>query len=137
MTWKDIPRNPSPRTLRQFAAAWLIFIGLSAVQQYRHHHQTAGLVLASIALLGGVAGLIQPVLLRRIFVTWMILAFPIGWFVSQVMLVLMYYIFLTPLALAFRLTGRDVLFRKPQSNRSTYWLAKEAPRDVRSYFRQH
>jgi hypothetical protein len=53
------------------------------------------------------------------------------------MLLLMYYLILTPVAFAFRIAGRDLLARKPQPNAQTYWLAKERPRDVRSYFRQY
>jgi len=137
MTWKEIPRNPSSRTLRQFAAAWLVFIGILAAQQYRHHHQTAGIIFCALAIVGGIAGLIKPSALRWIFVGWMMLAFPIGWAVSQIMLLVMYYAILTPVALLFRVGGRDLLLRKPQRNRSTYWLPKQTPRDVRSYFRQH
>ncbi len=137
MTWKEIPRNPSSKTLRQFAAAWLVFFGFVAAQQYRHGHRLAGIIIGILAVIVGLAGLTKPPRVRWIFVSWMVLAFPIGWAVSQIMLFLMYFVILTPVALLFRIGGRDLLLRKPQLNRATYWLPKQTPRDVRSYFRQH
>ena len=53
------------------------------------------------------------------------------------MLALMFYLLLTPIALIFRLQGRDLLARKSAPNRSTFWTAKQTPQDVRSYFRQY
>jgi hypothetical protein len=67
----------------------------------------------------------------------MVLAFPIGWVVSEAMLLLMYYGILTPVAVVFRLRGRDLLRRKVQVGAGTFWLPKVMPQDVRSYFRQY
>jgi hypothetical protein len=137
MIWREIPRNPTAKVLRQFAGAWLIVFALLAAKQYRQGHHNAALALAAVAVVAGIPGLIKPGLVRWLFVTLMVLAFPIGWTVSQLMLLLMYYIILTPVALLLRIRGRDPLLRKPQRDRESYWLAKETPRDVRSYFRQY
>jgi hypothetical protein len=85
----------------------------------------------------GLLGLIKPAALRWLFVTWMVLAFPIGWLVSQIMLLLMFYLLITPVALLFRLQGRDPLARKPAPERTSFWSPKKVPDDVRSYFRQY
>ena len=137
MTWADIPRNPSARTLRQFAAACLVFFGILAAQQLRRGHHQVGITLGVLAVALGAVGLIKPPLLKWFFVSWMVLAFPIGWIVSQVMLVLMFYLILTPVALLFRLTGRDLLAKRRRPDCASYWLPKETPADVRSYFRQY
>jgi len=66
-----------------------------------------------------------------------VLAFPIGWVISQIMLLLMFYVVLTPVAWIFRLRGRDMLQRKPAPARASYWVPKESPTDLRRYFRQY
>lgn len=137
MVWSDIPRNPAPKTLRQFAGACLLFFGILAAREYHKGYHIAGEVIAAVALVVGIAGLIKPSLVRWIFVGWMMLAFPVGWLVSQVMLGLMFYVVLTPVAFLFRLRGRDLLLRKRQPNRTSYWVPARKSRDVRSYFRQH
>ena len=138
MKWSDIPKNPTNRMLRQFAAAWLVFfLGWALWQALRHGRTGLGIGLGALALVVGGAGLARPALLRWIFVGWMMLAFPIGWLLSQVMLILLFYGIFLPVALIMRLRGRDALGLKPGAGQPTFWLPKQTPLDVRSYFRQY
>ena len=59
----------------------------------------------------GLLGLLWPRVIRPVYVGWMVLAFPIGWTVSQAMLAVMFYGLFTPIGLLFRLIGRDPLHR--------------------------
>ena len=130
--------STNPRSLRQFATAWLLFLlALAAQQWFKRGHHTAGLVLAPVAIVVGVAGLVRPTSIRWIFAAAMGLTFPIGWVISQCVVVLMFYLVVTPVALFFKITGRDLLCRKPAPDKVTYWMAKPSPTDMRSYFRQH
>jgi hypothetical protein len=138
MRWSDIPSSPPPRTLRQFAALWLIaFGGLAAWQGLARGRAglAAGLAVAAVAV--GGAGLARPALVRPIFVGWMVLAFPIGWTASLLLLGLVYYGLFAPLGIAFRLVGRDALLLRPRPGAPTYWTPKAEPADVRRYFRQY
>ncbi len=138
MTWADIPFRPTLKALRQFAAAWLVFFLAFGAHQYlaRGHHPT-GVVLMVLAVVVGTTGLLRPAAIRWLFVGWMVLAFPIGWAISQLVLVLMFYLILTPVAVFFRLRGRDPLCRKRSSQRQSFWTPKQTPLDVRRYFRQY
>jgi hypothetical protein len=137
MRWSDIPFSPPPRTLRQFAALWLAFFGgMAAWQGIMRGRVGIAAGLAALALVVGGLGLARPALVRPIFVGWMVLAFPIGWTVSLVLLGLVYYGLFTPIALAFRLTGRDALRLRPRPGDATYWTPRPAVADIRRYFRQ-
>src|ERR1039458_4119730 len=87
MKWSDLPLKPTARALRQFAAAWLIFFLAVGVFRYvaRGQHQI-GIAVGLMAVVVGVTGLIRPAAVRWLFVGATVLAFPIGWVVSQVML---------------------------------------------------
>ena len=138
MKWSDIPFQPTARTLRQFAACWLaafLFLGLS--QYHFKHRPHLGLVLIGGALLLGIPGLLRPKWVRPIFVGWMVVAFPIGWIVSMLMLLLLYFAVFAPMGLLFRLIGRDVLVRRSTPGRETFWVLKRSAVDVRQYFRQY
>jgi hypothetical protein len=136
MTWSDIPRHPTPRTLRQFALLWLLVFGaLGSRHLLLTDRPRLGLALIALAVGVGVPGLIRPRLLRPIFVAWMIAVFPIGWLVSRVFLAALYYGVLTPLGLWFRLRGRDALRRRrPES--VSHWRDKPAAAGAASYYRQ-
>jgi len=136
MQWSDVTKAPTPKMLRQFGGLSLVvFGGLAA---WRLWHGQTGLwtyVLASIAVLVGVTGLIAPALVRPIYIGWMIVAFPIGWTISHIALGLMFFVVFMPVGLYFRMTGRDALHLK-RGKEGSYWLAKPAARSGDEYLRQ-
>jgi hypothetical protein len=137
MQWSDATAVPSSRKLRQFAGIWILFFaGLALWQGWLRGHATAAVVFAALAMVAGPLGLLWPRTIRWIYTGWMIAAFPIGWVVSRLVLGLMYFGVITPVALLFRLLGRDALQRRFQPEADTYWRPKPGATDVRSYFRQ-
>ena len=138
MKWSDLPLKPTARALRQFAGAWLIIFLAAGAHRYvvRGQHQV-GIAVGVMALMVGGIGLIRPAVVRWLFVGATVLAFPIGWVVSQIMLALMYYGIITPLAVWFRIRGRDLLCRKPAPNRPSFWTPKSTPENMGAYFRQY
>lgn len=135
----EAPAHISRRTLRQFGALCLGIFGLlCALSLYKHHGvlTTGGIIAAVIALLIGLPGLLWPSYIKPFFMGIMAVTQPIGHVMSIVLLGIVYYGFLTPLALIFRLTGRDVLWRRrPQT--TTYWTPKMQPTDASRYLRQY
>lgn len=135
MTWKDLPRNPSTTTLRQFSAIWLVVFGVLGGLRIWHGQTFVGCLIVVAAVVGGIVGLTAPRLMRPIFVGWMIAVFPIGWLVSHVLMGIVYALLFVPLGIAFRLSGRDSL-RVRRENRDTYWQPKASAADLASYYRQ-
>jgi hypothetical protein len=138
MNWNHLPRNPTPRALRQFAAAWLFFFAVLGLYHWLARTQPRlGGALCLLAVVVGVPGLVKPALIRWTFVTSLVVTFPLGWLITQCVLGLMFYLVITPVALVFRLGGRDPLRRKSAPGRPSFWNAHEQPRDMRRYFRQY
>jgi hypothetical protein len=135
MTWTDIPRKPSRRTLRQFAGLWLLFFGGLGCRRLLGQDHMAGWLLLALALGAGIPGLIRPRLLRPVFVGWMIAVFPVGWLISHLVLGVIFYGVFTPLGLWFRLKGRDAL-RLRRSPAASHWMPKPTPVGAASYYRQ-
>ena len=137
MQWSDIQFRPPAKTLRQFAGLWLVcFSGLAAWEGFVRGHANLAVALAVLALTIGPLGLVLPRFIRPVFVAWMVLAFPIGWTVSQLILALIFYGLFTPISLIFRLIGRDPLHRARQPALESYWTPKATPTDSRRYFKQ-
>lgn len=137
MALVDINWNPSRKELRVFS---LLLIGfgviVAAVLFKRFESQTP----AVAALLGtgaiGLIGLATPGLVRPLYVVWMALAFPIGWTVSHLMMLAVYYLVLTPIGIAMRLCGRDPMRQQLDRTAKTYWLTRSPRDDTKGYFRQ-
>jgi hypothetical protein len=135
--WSDIPFDPGTRTLRKFAGLWLCLFSLMALwQEFGRERHTIAAILAILALTVGPIGLVSPRLVRPIYVGLIVFTFPIGWTVSQIILLIIFFLIFTPVALIFRMLGRDVLHRGWNSGRGSYWTPKPSSNDPRSYFRQ-
>ena len=137
MRWSDLPLNPTPRMLRQFAGLWLAILGgLALWRGIQHGWAVGSIAVAVITVAVGVIGWLWPRAIRPLFVGCMVLTFPIGWVVSRVILALIFFGLFTPLAWVFRWRGRDALHLRRDPNSETFWLAQPATADPRRYFRQ-
>ncbi len=137
MALLDINWNPDQRQLRLFLLG-LVLLGLlmAALLLYKGTSPAVAAAIVGGALLLAVAGLVVPPLGRLVYVVWMAVALPIGWTVSHLVLVTVYYSVFTPIGLAMRLAGRDPLHRRFDRAARTYWWPYRQTEDVSRYFRQ-
>jgi len=127
----------SPRTLRQFAGLWLIFFCVLACWHGLFlGHSLRGAVLAAVAAGIGLPGLVFPGLLRPVYRAALLLAFPIGWLVSRLILAAIFLLVVTPIAFIFRILGRDALALKQPREKPTFWVTKPES-DIKRYFYQY
>ena len=137
MQWSDVIAPPPPKVLRQFAGLFLvIFLGLAAWRMWNGRADGWAVAMATAAVAVGLVGLARPTAIRYVYTVWMIVAFPIGWTISHLVLGVMFYALFTPLALLFRLVGRDELRLRRDPSRATYWAPKPGAASARDYFRQ-
>jgi hypothetical protein len=91
------------------------------------------IILWSVALLFAAVYYALPAIQRHAYVAWMKITYPLGWAVSNVVLLATYFLILTPIALVLRLLGRDTMQRTFEKDRQSYWVPVGKPS---SYFRQ-
>jgi len=134
----DIPWHPSTRQLRQFGWIFLpAFCVLVAWWLFRAGFGD-GVVAAPLVLaaLVAVLTLVAPRAVRAIFVGWMVVAFPIGWVVSHVMLAVIFYGAFTIVGGLMRLCRYDPMRRRKDPAASTYFTPVTRTTDPARYFRQ-
>ena len=137
MQWSEVIAPPPPKLLRQFAGLFLVvFLALAGWRVWQGEADAWALGLAGLALAVGVTGLVYPPAVRFIYTGWMIVAFPIGWTISRLALALMFFAVITPVALFFRLVGRDELQLRRRETGASCWNPKHGPEGVRQYLRQ-
>lgn len=95
------------------------------------------LVMGMHGLVFGVAVWSWPWLGNRVYQRWLLAAVPIGWSLSALVLMLMYYLVLTPIGLVMRLCGRDAMNRRFDHDAPSYWGPHQPAADKRRYFRQY
>lgn len=72
------------------------------------------------------AGLILPVLLKPVYKVWMSFAVVMGFIMTRVILTIIYFGLFTPIALAAKLLGKDLLDERWDKNAGTYWVKRPA-----------
>ena len=139
----EIDWKPDASKLRQFALTWLVGFGvIGLIVAWRVGALTgsgrwvAPVVLWCLGASVGLLGLAAPAAVRPIYMFWMALALPIGWVVSHVILAVVYFGVFTPVALVFRLIGRDALQRRFDPAAPSYWVARDASASSENYLNQ-
>ena len=70
-------------------------------------------------------GLIIPIILKPIYIVWMVFAVVLGWFMTRVILSLLFYVIITPIGLVLRIFGKDFLELKKQAVQGSYWNQRD------------
>ncbi len=77
-----------------------------------------GILMALVATL-------VTVVLMPLYKGMTVLAIIIGYFISKLILTLMFILFFIPIGFIMRLLGKDLLDKKINKNAASYWLKKE------------
>lgn len=142
--------NPDRRFLRQFAWASLLMMPLFGLLLWWRFGAATWIVVGVgavgvlvfavevllLPLLSEAAGRFAEAAIPRAFYRALAVAtVPIGFVVSHVLMALIYYLVVTPIALVFRLMGRDELRLKKDSKAGSYWVDRGPERRPASYFK--
>jgi hypothetical protein len=143
----EINFNPDTKTLRQFGVIAFVGFGiLAALAYYEKLVFSFGLgdaripVVATFGALGTIAllfSLVAPRANRILYVGLTLLAFPIGFVLSYLIMGTLFFLIIGPIAIVFRLLGKDAMHRAYDPSAPTYWSEARHARDKESYFHQY
>jgi hypothetical protein len=121
---RAVQRVPSSRDLTILALLFLL-LG-AAVGGYQLFWKGAASgwywIIAGVALC--LCRLITP-LFRQLYSLWLAFSVILGYFVSRILLTIIFFLVITPMALIFRVMGKDPMERKLDGKATSYWSKKE------------
>jgi len=136
MQWSDVRRPTTAKTSQQFG---FLLAGLAFVVSLRGAWNDGitglSLALATLAVVAALVAWSKPVIYQPVYSLWMVLVFPIGWMMSRLILLTLYFLVLTPIGLLLRWRGHDPLTLKACS-KGTFWKRRETTEPGR-YLRQY
>ena len=134
---KQIATNRNKKEFRKFGitiGVFLILVGLVLFLRRSDYAMTVGIIGTAFCAIG----LILPVLLRPFYIIWMSLASVLGFIMTRVILSLVFYLIFTPVGLVLRLLRKDLLNRKIEPDKQSYWeLRPEEEYDPKSSEKQY
>ena len=134
----EINWHPSRKELRTFAIIALIATILVALLlcKFKDLGIQWGVIIVSLGAAIFLSSFISPRLTRVIYLGLILATRPIGLLMSFLLLAIFYFGLLTPLALVFRLIGRDTLNRKFDPDTDSYWITHRKPDNLDRYYNQ-
>lgn len=142
----ELDWNPSAKILRDFGFIALLGFGaLALMAWFGVLLFSFGLgeartpVAAGLAGLGGLSALFSlayPQANKPIYLALSVLTYPIGFVLSYVLMGGLFFLLFAPLGIAFRLFGRDSMYRGLDERAETYWRKARPARPRDRYFRQ-
>jgi predicted membrane protein len=95
------------------------------------------ILLISIAAVFLFLGLLAPKVLQPVLYVWMKFALAINWFMTRFLLFIAFATMFVPVAIFFRLTGKDPLNRAWLPESESYWEEpEEQPTEIERYLNQ-
>ena len=111
-------------TLRKFGNIMGVALLVIALIVFFKHRQLPVALLA-LSILFFILGACLPSVLRLPYIAWMRLAFCLGWINTRILLFFLFYLIFTPIGLGMRLFGVDLLGKRIEKGKLSYWKKKE------------
>jgi uncharacterized membrane protein len=110
------------KQLLSFGLIMAAAFGILALIRARHHTlDRVTFVYLAAGCAFALTGLALPRVLEPVYRVWMKLAEGLGWINTRIILVVVYYLVVTPIGLVMRLAGRSPIASR--SDAKSYWKA--------------
>lgn len=139
----DIDWKPDREKLRQFG--WISLGGFGVIGGvlgwkfgwFAEGEWLVPAVLWGIGVLAALLSLVEPLLLKPLYLVLTAISAVIGPIVATVVMGVIFYLVFLPLGLIFRLAGRDELQRRLDPEAKSYWIESPGAQPPERYFRQY
>ena len=123
----------NPREIRKFGVIGCIFFGtLLGIAVWRDHILLA--CIFGLSELLSIGFITMPIRLQPVYAGWLKIAHFMGSKITLLMLGIMFYVVMTPVALLKRIFGGRPLPIKPDPNAESYWVTRAEPAQPRERF---
>lgn len=118
---KALPQTK--KDLRNMGLVFLVALGIiGGIVWYKGG--ASGPWLVGIGVAFGLWGIAWPNGLKPVHKAWMALAVTLGYFISRLLLTIIFYLVLTPIGLIMRALGKDLIDKKMR-DRESYWHIRD------------
>ncbi len=127
---EDISKIKSTRKeLREFAfTIGVVLIVFSGLALWRGKSSSAYLFISGLIFTA--LGAALPAVLKPLQKAWMAFSVVIGFFMSRVLLAILFYGVMTPIGLLTKCLGKDILDQRISRDRASYW--RERPVGIKA-----
>ena len=118
--------STNTKEIRKFGIIAFLFFGVLCSLGLWREKEIPIYIFGTLSLLG-IGFIFLPGLLKPVYCGWLKVAHFIGRLFTSLILMLSYYLVITPTALLKRLFGGPPLLIKPDKGANSYWVARDEP----------
>ena len=136
--WDEIKNIKSnKKALREFGLTiGVILVILGTVAFWRGKAAYPYLYITGASFI--VLGLASPAILKPLQMAWMAVSIVIGFFMSRLLLLSLFYCVVTPTGLVMKILRKDILDEKIEKEKASYWKMRgEEAKSKESYEKQY
>jgi hypothetical protein len=116
--------NETKSALRKFGlTVGIVLLVITGILFYKQKDSYFYFGIIGLSLI--TVGLISPITLRPLNKIWMTLAILMGWVMTGVILIILFFLALTPLAITARIFRKKFLDLKIDKSKVSYWDIRE------------
>lgn len=121
------------KDLRQFGATLAVILLVFGLIHFLKHRLVLSLWFFGIGSTALFAAILIPMILKPVYAVFLKVAHAIGWFNTRALLIIIYFILVTPIAIIMRICGKDLLHRKVDKDAATYWIKKPVTKLIKEH----
>lgn len=111
------------KSLRKFGITiCIVFLVMGLIAIIRDRNASLPIYISIIFL---VPAIIMPVLLKPVYILWIRFAYLLSWINTRSILIIIFYLIFAPIGIVMRLFGIDLLDRKIDDKKNSFWKEKE------------
>lgn len=133
----EINKNPPRAQLASFGRLWVPAFAMIFSTMFWNAALFQGCVISlTIGLLIALIGWVNPLWLKSVFVTLMIVTYPLGMLIGFILMAGVYYLCIVPIGVMLRIFGKDPLTKRWDVEAKSYWIERSDMAPVAQYFKQ-
>ena len=110
---------------RSFGIVFFLLFFVIAFWSFRGDFQQIKIIPFIISLIFLILGLINSKLLTPLNKLWLKLGELLGRIIAPIVIAIVFFLVVTPIAIIMRLLGKDLLKKKYDSKNKSYWINRE------------
>lgn len=132
MNWINDVKNDlsaldvSTKSLKKFGLMiGVILLILGIIFHWKNSLVNLRSIFDAIGIVLLLSALLKPSLLKLTYTIWMGIAFTLGWLISRIILLILFYFVLFPVGIVAKIFGKKFLDINFRDGKSSYWIKKE------------
>ena len=112
------------KNIRNFSfliSSVLILLGIYF--SFKNNNLELNLLLSSIFF--ALSGIFFPIIIKPLYFIWMVLAILLGFIMTRIILIVLFYLIVFPTGILAKLTGVKLIDSKFRSAKDSYWIKKD------------